>query len=201
MPENRLENLRRRVEADPTSIAFAALAEEYRRLGRFQDAVDVCRRGLERHPAYLSARVTLGRALVELGQLDAASRELEQVRQSAPENLAAIRALADIHGRRRDIPETVDASFESVHAQVEPPTAPPPPVRAPIPVPTLKPPPIPVPAAAAPPALAPAPKPVEPPEPSIARPIEKAGPSDVEKRLESFLGAIVAERRRREPIA
>jgi predicted Zn-dependent protease len=74
MPGTRIEDLRRRVEADPTSIAFAALAEEYRRLGRFQDAVDVCRRGLARHPAYLSARVTLGRALIELDQLEAGAR-------------------------------------------------------------------------------------------------------------------------------
>src|SRR6187551_3479489 len=98
MAENpRIEELRRRVQLDPASIAFAALAEEYRRLGRNEDAIATCRSGLQRHPAYLSARVTLGRALIEMGEYDAARDELETVLRSAPENLAAIRGLAQIH--------------------------------------------------------------------------------------------------------
>ena len=104
----RVEELKRRVQRDPASISFAALAEEYRRLGMFAEAIETCRAGLLRHPAYISAHVTLGRALVEVGEFDAASVELEQVLRSAPENLAAIRALADIHRRRGEIPETLD---------------------------------------------------------------------------------------------
>ena len=93
----RLEALRRRVEKDPASIAFAQLAEEYRRGGDYQQAIAICREGLTRHPGYLSAQVTLGRALIELGQFDEARRELEAVVSVAPDNLAAIRALAEIH--------------------------------------------------------------------------------------------------------
>ena len=96
----RIAELRRRVEKDPTSIAFAQLAEEYRRIGDYQEAVKACRDGLARHPGYLSAQVTLGRALMELKDYDAARAELEAVLQVAPDNLAAIRALADIHERR-----------------------------------------------------------------------------------------------------
>jgi tetratricopeptide (TPR) repeat protein len=95
----RVEELKRRVQQDPASIAFAALAEEYRRAGRLQDAIEVCRAGLQRHPAYLSARVTLGRALLEIGEIDEGREHLEQVLKIAPENLAAIRALAEIHRR------------------------------------------------------------------------------------------------------
>lgn len=96
---SRIDDLRRRVQADPTSIAFAALAEEYRRAGLYEEAVEVCRSGLTRHPAYISARVTLGRALIELNQLDEAKMELDQVLSIAPENLAAVRALAELRGR------------------------------------------------------------------------------------------------------
>jgi tetratricopeptide (TPR) repeat protein len=103
----RIEDLRRRVQKDPASIAFAQLAEEFRRAGQFQEAVDVCRAGLEIHPSYLSARVTLGRAFLELNQLDDAQSELELVLKSARENLAAIRGLAEIHHRRGDLGEAL----------------------------------------------------------------------------------------------
>src|SRR3954449_479077 len=99
----RIEDLRRRVQKDPTSIAFAQLAEECRRAGYYEEAVAVCRVGLELHPGYLSARVTLGRALIELNDLDTALAELEHVLKSAPENLAAIRGLAEIHHRQGNL--------------------------------------------------------------------------------------------------
>jgi hypothetical protein len=103
----RIDDLRRRVQKDPSSIAFAQLGEELRRAGQLGEAVDVCRAGLALHPSYLSARVTLGRALVELGDLDGAVVELGVVLRSAPENLAATRALAEVHHRRGDLPEAL----------------------------------------------------------------------------------------------
>jgi len=96
----RIEDLRRRVQKDPASIAFAQLAEECRRAGDYQESIDVCRAGLALHPGYLSARVTLGRALIEVDQLDEAQAELELVLAGATENLAAIRGLAEIFHRR-----------------------------------------------------------------------------------------------------
>ena len=103
----RIEDLRRRVQKDPASIAFAQLAEEYRRAGQHAEAIEVCRAGLAIHPGYLSARVTLGRALIELRQDDDAQRELELVVKGAPENLAAIRGLAEIHHRRGALAEAL----------------------------------------------------------------------------------------------
>lgn len=103
----RIEELRRRVQKDPASIAFAQLAEEHRRAGNYDEAARVCRAGLDRHPTYLSARVTLGRALIELGQFDEAEAELGYVLRSAPENLAAIRGLGEIHQRRGNLTEAL----------------------------------------------------------------------------------------------
>jgi tetratricopeptide (TPR) repeat protein len=111
----RIEELKRRVQVDPASIAFAALAEEYRRAGRFEDAIATCQSGLQRHPAYLSARVTLGRALLELNRFDEARQELEQVLRAAPENLAAIRGLAEIHHRRGELPEALEQYRSALH--------------------------------------------------------------------------------------
>jgi len=103
----RIDDLRRRVQRDPASIAFAQLAEECRRAGRHEEAVDVCRSGLQRHPGYHSARVTLGRSLLQLGRLDEAQLEIERVLQTARQNLAAIRALAEIHHRRGALAEAI----------------------------------------------------------------------------------------------
>jgi Flp pilus assembly protein TadD len=100
---SRIDDLRRRVQKDPASIAFAQLAEEYRRSGQHAEAVEVCRAGLGIHPGYLSARVTLGRALIELGDLDSARQELQTVLGGAPENLSAVRGLAEIHQRCGDL--------------------------------------------------------------------------------------------------
>jgi predicted Zn-dependent protease len=98
--DSHIDKLRRRLEQDPASIAFAQLAEDLRRAGRFQEAVDTCHAGLLIHPDYLSARVTLGRALVELDRLDEARDELERVSRAIPQNQAARRGLAEIDRRR-----------------------------------------------------------------------------------------------------
>ena len=103
----RIQELRRRVQKDPASIAFAQLAEEYRRGGSYREAIETCRSGLTIHPGYLSARVTLGRALLEMNELDAAQVELEQVLRTAPENLAAIRGVAEVHHRRGSLAEAL----------------------------------------------------------------------------------------------
>jgi tetratricopeptide (TPR) repeat protein len=97
----RIEDLRRRIQKDPASIAFAQLAEEHRRAGQFDEAIRVCQAGLAQHPAYLSARITLGRALLEMGQLDDAASEFEYVLKAAPDNLSAVRELTEINQRRR----------------------------------------------------------------------------------------------------
>src|SRR3954464_7882446 len=91
-----ITDLEGRIARDPASIAFAQLAEEYRRSGRLEDAVQMCRAGLARHPEYPSARLTLGRALVALGHVDDARGEFERVIWDAPDNLAALRAMDEL---------------------------------------------------------------------------------------------------------
>ena len=103
----RIEDLRRRVQEDPASIAFAQLAEELRRAGRLEEAVAECRSGLANHPSFVSARVTLGRALLEIGQLEDAQAELETVLGAAPGSFTALRALGEIYQRRSLVPQAL----------------------------------------------------------------------------------------------
>jgi tetratricopeptide (TPR) repeat protein len=103
----RIQELRRRVQQDPATLAFAPLAEELRRAGQTAEAIKVCQAGLELHPEYLSARATLGRALLESGDLDSAFIELATVLGGAPENLTALRGVAEIHERRGEVDEAL----------------------------------------------------------------------------------------------
>lgn len=93
-----LLNRSRQVPAEETP-AFGGIAERFRRGGDLDRAIALCRDGLKRFPEQLSARVTLGWALLDKGQYDAARDELEQVLRKAPDNLAAIRGLAELHDR------------------------------------------------------------------------------------------------------
>ena len=94
--DSRISELERRVASDPASIAFAQLAEEYRRAGRLDDAVRVCRTGLSRHPGYPSARVTLGRALLAQGLHAEARLELHAAAAADPDNIAARRGMEEV---------------------------------------------------------------------------------------------------------
>jgi pentatricopeptide repeat protein len=93
----RLEDLKIRWARDPGSRAFLPLAEEYRRQGRLSEAERVCREGLLKHPHYHSARVLLGRTLLELDRLEESSAEFKAVLESEPQNLLAGRLLAGIY--------------------------------------------------------------------------------------------------------
>ena len=78
---------------------FGVIAERFRRAGQAERAVALCREGLEKFPDHLSARVTLGWSLLDLGEFQEAFGELQSVLRRAPDNLAAIRGLAELHER------------------------------------------------------------------------------------------------------
>src|SRR5215468_2526533 len=86
---DRLTQLKSRWESDPTSRVFLQLAEEYRHLGRVQEALAVLDRGLKEHPGYLSALVAKGRCHLELGEGEGARAVLERVvKQDATQMVA-----------------------------------------------------------------------------------------------------------------
>jgi tetratricopeptide (TPR) repeat protein len=91
----RIDELRSRLQREPGSRLFAQLAEELRKDGDLPEAIRVARSGLALHPNYPSARLTLGRALIESGNLTGARSELESVLRGAPDNILASRMLAE----------------------------------------------------------------------------------------------------------
>jgi len=104
-----IERLKERVERDPSSKLFVALAEEYKKVGMLDEAIEILINGLERLPGYMSARVSLGKIYLEKGMLNDASAEFEQVVSAIPDNLYAHKKLAEIY---RDLNETDKAIRE-----------------------------------------------------------------------------------------
>ncbi len=97
MNDQNLEELRQRWEADPGSRVFLQLAEEYRRLGRINEAIHVLEQGLERSPNHLSAKVALGRCRLESQAFEAAGSIFEEVIERDPTQLVANRLLVEAY--------------------------------------------------------------------------------------------------------
>lgn len=91
--DSRIDDLRKRLERDPGSRLFAQLAEEHRKAGELAEAIRVARSGLAQHGVYASARLTLGRALLDTGDAAGARQELELALRQAPDNILASRFL------------------------------------------------------------------------------------------------------------
>ena len=96
-----------RLARDPASLAFAQLADLYRKAGRTRDAVALCRNGLTRYPNYTTARLILAKALVADGQLAPAQAELEAILETTPKDVQCHRLAAEIQRRLGHIDEAV----------------------------------------------------------------------------------------------
>ncbi|MBI1963760.1 MAG: tetratricopeptide repeat protein [Candidatus Rokubacteria bacterium] len=107
MSDDAIRRQEERVARDPGSLAFAQLADLYRKAGRTEDAVRVCRDGLVRYPHYTTARLILAKALSAEGDLDGALAELRAILEVSPKDVQCHRLAAEIHRRRGRIDEAV----------------------------------------------------------------------------------------------
>jgi len=81
-------------KANPKSKTFFPVAEYYFKEGKFEDAVNILNEGLKHNPAYLTARLILGRTYVKLERWKEAVSELERVCNQSRENTLAQKNLA-----------------------------------------------------------------------------------------------------------
>ncbi len=111
----KIDELRGRLKSDPKSRLFYPLAEELRKVSQFNEAEQVLRSGLANHPTYLSAWVSLGRVLREIGANDGAVEALTKALQLDPGNVVAARLLADAYLALGDKIEAIK-KYKLVHA-------------------------------------------------------------------------------------
>ena len=92
-----IDRLAAQLAKDPHSKVFMPLAEEYGKVGMWQEAAGVLEDGLKLYPGFITAMVALGRAYDHMGQATKAKAILEESVKLSPENLRAHRTLIKIY--------------------------------------------------------------------------------------------------------
>src|SRR3954470_9385474 len=91
----RIDELRKKFDENPRRY-FAPLANEYRKVGDFDQAIFICQEYLQQQPGHMSGHIVFGQALFEAKRLPEARTVFETALTLDPENLIALRHLADI---------------------------------------------------------------------------------------------------------
>jgi tetratricopeptide (TPR) repeat protein len=99
MAISEIEKLERRFADNPQGLTFAPLAEAYRKSGDPQRALGILVQGLELHPDYIPASIVRGRCHLDVADDPAAEAAFRHVLGLDPENVIALKALADLAER------------------------------------------------------------------------------------------------------
>ncbi len=103
-----IEKLEKRWLENPKGRNFAPLADAYRKAGELDRALDLCKAGLDLHPDYVSAHIVYARCLIDQKNDTGASEVFRKVLALDPENVLALKILADIAERGGRFDEAVE---------------------------------------------------------------------------------------------
>jgi len=103
-----IEKLERRYAENPKGRNFAPLADAYRKAGQLDQAIELCKNGLERHPDYISAYIVYGRCLVDKKDDTGADEVFHKVLSLDPENIIGLRVLGEIAERNSRFDQAVE---------------------------------------------------------------------------------------------
>lgn len=104
-----IERYQNMLEKDPKSKVFAPLAEAYRKKGLASRAFQICSLGIEHNPNFAGGHISMGKALVDLGEPQKAIEHLEKATELAPENIMAYQVLADLLVKNKLLKEALKA--------------------------------------------------------------------------------------------
>jgi tetratricopeptide (TPR) repeat protein len=91
----KLHLYREMLKLDPKSRVYALLAEELCDAGEWEEAAEVCRKGLRFHSDHFRSRVLLGWALMELGEVDESGRILMDIYDEIRKNAVIFKLLSE----------------------------------------------------------------------------------------------------------
>jgi len=102
-----LDRLEARYRENPKGRNFAPLADAYRKAGLIDNAIDLCQEGLKLHPDYVSAHIVYGRCLIDKKDDPGAEQVYQKVLTLDPENIIALKVLAEIADRTSHFDDVV----------------------------------------------------------------------------------------------
>lgn len=94
-----LDELFEKYRTSPDSYVFVVLADACRKIGRVEEALEICDAGIKRHPKYASGHVVRGKCLYDLDRLAEAEESFEDVLGIDANNLVALKFLGMIEAR------------------------------------------------------------------------------------------------------
>lgn len=90
-----IERYQLELEKNPRSRVFAPLAEAYRKMGLLDEALRICRIGIQANPEFAGGRVAYSKVLIESKSFAEALAQLEKAVQISPDNLLAHSLMGD----------------------------------------------------------------------------------------------------------
>src|SRR3954462_14354077 len=98
-----LAKLEHAFATDPASEAYRPLAEAYLGMGRFMEAMVVCKKGVKAHPTDADPRVLLARVYAEQGKDKKALEEIQGALTVAPADKMALRLAGSLQIKTGEI--------------------------------------------------------------------------------------------------
>jgi len=91
-----LESLQVLLQQNPNSLTFGRVADVLLKLGRVDEAIQLCEDGLRRHPSYVTGHMVLGKCYLKKKLFDQAEKEFKRVLLFDPRYLAAHKYYGDL---------------------------------------------------------------------------------------------------------
>jgi tetratricopeptide (TPR) repeat protein len=91
-----LESLQVLLQQNPNSLTFGRVADALLKLGRVDEAIQLCEDGLRRHPSYVTGHMVLGKCYLKKKLFDQAEKEFKRVLLFDSRYLAAHKYYGDL---------------------------------------------------------------------------------------------------------
>lgn len=115
----RISDCRARYAQEPSSGIYLLLSDLLRETGEFEEAISILSDNATVRPTSLSARVVLGRTLLEAGRADDARPVLRQILETDADNTVVLRLLAEDARSRAAWSESVPYLMRLVELEPE----------------------------------------------------------------------------------
>jgi Flp pilus assembly protein TadD len=112
-----LEVYQQMMSKDPSSQVFVYLAEALWEREMYEEAIEICAKGLRLRPHDLRARVILGLSYLRTGALDNAETELLKAKEMLEINTVIYQNLAELYDKKGDSEQAFHYQklFEAIH--------------------------------------------------------------------------------------